>query len=112
MSTGHNRNGGDFGRVQVIRLDLPPQSKFELGEIVITRNAMATLSVRDVLTGIWRHAVGDWGDLDRFDRRLMEVALIEGGRLLSAYRSSSGVPFWIITEWDRSQTTILLPEDY
>ena len=58
-----------------------------------------------------RHATGDWGELCAFDRRQNEIALREGYRVLSSY------PFgeervWVITEADRSTTTILLPEEY
>ena len=58
-----------------------------------------------------RHATGDWGELCAFDRRQNEIALREGYRVLSSY------PFgeervWVITEADRSITTILLPEEY
>ncbi len=58
------------------------------------------------------HIVGDWGDVDEHDRAQNERALQEGTRLLSVYRSTGGVKFWIITEADRSVTTVLLPEDY
>jgi hypothetical protein len=59
-----------------------------------------------------RHVTGDWGELCPEDIEANEQALLNGARLLSAYRSAKGVKFWIITEWDRSVTTILLPEDY
>jgi hypothetical protein len=58
-----------------------------------------------------RHATGDWGDLCAFDRRQNEIALREGLRVLSSYDFPAG-RVWIITEADRSVTTILLPEDY
>lgn len=58
-----------------------------------------------------RHATGDWGELCAFDRRQNEVALREGYRVLSSYEISAG-RIWIITEADRSVTTILVPEDY
>ena len=58
-----------------------------------------------------RHATGDWGELCAFDRRQNEIALREGYRVLSSYDVSTG-RVWIITEADRSVTTILLPENY
>jgi len=58
-----------------------------------------------------RHATGDWGDLCAFDRRQNERALRVGERIFSSYESPAG-KVWIITEADRSITTILLPEDY
>lgn len=59
-----------------------------------------------------RHARGDWGDLDRHDLNENQKALQTGCRIFSAYRASNGVRFWIITEVDRSFTTLLLPEEY
>jgi hypothetical protein len=58
-----------------------------------------------------RHATGDWGDLCAFDRRQNEIALREGLRVLSSYLVG-GECVWVITEADRSVTTILLPEEY
>jgi len=111
MATDNRRNGGAPGEVKHIEL-LLPQPKFELGMVMITKNALTSLTPADVANGIGRHVVGDWGDIDRFDRVQNEISLREGGRLLSAYRSSGGISFWISTEWDRSYTTVLLPEDY
>jgi hypothetical protein len=59
-----------------------------------------------------RHIAEDWGDLDEDDRRENELSLIHGLRLLSAYTLNSGTKIWIITEADRSATTVLLPEEY
>jgi hypothetical protein len=58
-----------------------------------------------------RHATGGWGNLCAFDRRQNEIALRDGYRVLSSYEVPVG-RIWIITEADRSITTILLPEDY
>jgi hypothetical protein len=87
-------------------------SKFNLGQTVITPNAQGTLHPEDVFLSLMRHASGDWGDCCPDDREENELSLKEGFRLLSVYRDRSGVKFWIITEADRSATTILLPEDY
>jgi hypothetical protein len=59
-----------------------------------------------------RHNGGDWGELDEHDMRENQVSLQPGFRLLSAYALHSGVKIWIITEADRSSTTILLPCEY
>ena len=85
---------------------------FDLGRIVITSNAMNQLDDDALIEGLRRHAVGDWGDLCDEDREANNRALYGGTRLLSAYKSNAGVKYWIITEADRSTTTILLPEDY
>ena len=85
---------------------------FELGRTVITRTAKAVLDEQDVLQALHRHHRGDWGDIDEGDREENELALRRGFRLLSAYSASDGTRFWVITEADRSVTTVLLPEDY
>lgn len=59
-----------------------------------------------------RHIHGDWGEVDEHDRRENELSLEHAFRLLSAYTLLSGVKIWIITEGDRSATTVLLPEEY
>ena len=86
--------------------------KFSLGRLVITNTAAAALNPADVAPAIRRHAGGDWGDLDGHDRQVNEWALRQGGRLFSSYRDSAGTRFWVISEADRSATTVLLPEDY
>lgn len=89
-----------------------PETKFSLGRTVATRGALAELTAYDIFKAICRHHTGDWGDLDAEDKIANDNALKEGGRLLSSYRSANGVKFWIITEWDRSVTTVLLPSEY
>lgn len=86
--------------------------KFNPGRIVIARQALAHLSDEDVLPALWRHVTGDWGDLDEQDWQENELSLKEGHRLLSRYHATDGTVFWIITEHDRSVTTILLPKEY
>ncbi len=89
---------------------------FELGYVVITANAQTTLDERGqahiIQTMLNRHALGDWGDLAQEDAAANDAALRNGDRLLSAYQFEDGFKVWIITEADRSATTILLPEDY
>ena len=87
-------------------------AKFQLGQIVATPNALNHLTQDDIRSGIIRHQSGDWGDLDADDRKENDLSLERGTRLLSVYHASNGVTFWIITEADKSSTTVLLPEDY
>lgn len=87
-------------------------AKFPLGRLVSTPNALASISHPELLAALHRHATGDWGEVDEHDRKENELSLKEGFRLLSVYRTTHGVKFWIITEADRSVTTVLLPEDY
>jgi len=85
--------------------------KFSLGQVVITPNALATLAPEDVQLALRRHHVGDWGDVCSEDHTENEFSLKNDLRLFSVYHSK-GQKFWIITEADRSATTILMPEDY
>ena len=89
-----------------------PVAVFRLGRIVATPNALAKLTQDEVFTAIQRHQAGDWGDVDEQDRQENERSLQEGFRLLSVYHSAAGTKFWLITEADRSVTTVLMPEDY
>lgn len=88
------------------------EAKFEPGKIVITPGVMDTIPEHEVIEGLTRHLNCDWGDLEPEDVELNEHSLIHGNRLFSAYESKSNVKFWIITESDRSATTILLPDEY
>lgn len=92
----------------------PPRARarFPLGQTVITANAHAVLPPESVLKALARHARADWGELDAEDKAANERALLEGSRLLSAYVTAGGERFYVITEADRSVTTVLLPEDY
>jgi hypothetical protein len=85
---------------------------FELGRLLITPHAQDELDPADVFDGIQRHSTGDWGELDEEDRQENELSLREGFRLISAYIARNGTRFWVITEADRSSTTVLLPPDY
>ncbi len=89
-----------------------PIAMFRLGRIVATPNALRYLTSDDILMGIRRHQAGDWGDIPDYDRKENEQSLRQGLRLLSVYQSTAGIRFWLITEADRSATTVLLPEDY
>ncbi len=85
---------------------------FSLGPTVITPAALDVLHPDDVQVALDRHAAGDWGDVCRTDRQTNQVALKKGGRLFSVYRDRSQTKFYVITESDRSVTTVLLPGDY
>lgn len=91
--------------------------KFNLGNLVMTRG------ISDLMTGneefachvqlsVRRHLAGDWGNVCDEDRVTNELALLEGDRLFSVYEKDGLPKIWIITEWDRSVTTVLLPEEY
>ena len=82
-----------------------------LGQTFLTPQAADALHPADVLNALRRHARGDWGEVCAADIAENEISLTEGFRLLSAYTDRSGVKFWIITEWDRSATTVILMQE-
>ena len=90
------------------------QPAFELGQIVATPGALAAIKKAGQQPGefLTRHINRDWGDLDEEDRKENEYSLEYGFPLLSAYKTNAGDRLWIITEADRSVTTLLLPEEY
>jgi hypothetical protein len=90
------------------------QPKFPLGRIVGTPGALRALerTGQTPIEFLKHHILGDWGDLDEHDRQENELSLKTDLRLLSAYMLTDGTRIWIITEADRSATTLLLPEEY
>lgn len=90
------------------------QQRFALGRIVATPGALEALDEagQEWLTFLQRHVGGDWGELDPHDLQENEASLQRGGRLFSGYTLNNGQRLWIITEWDRSATTLLLPSEY
>jgi hypothetical protein len=87
---------------------------FLLGDVVATPQSICVLneSGMSLLDLLQRHASGDWGDLCTEDMQANNDALQYGDRLLSSYVLSESCKVWVITEWDRSVTTILLPSEY
>jgi hypothetical protein len=87
-------------------------TKFELGRIVTTKAANETISQEEIHLALTRHQSGDWGNVCKEDWETNDQALNGDDRILSSYKSTDGTKFWIITEHDRSVTTVLLPDDY
>ncbi len=87
---------------------------FWLGQVVATPAALETLHEHGVepATLLTRHASGDWGDVAPEDAESNDVAIASNDRVLSAYVIAPEVRIWVITEHDRSSTTILLPSEY
>jgi hypothetical protein len=94
--------------------DCERQPLFALGQIMATLGAVRACDQAEVhpVAYVNRHLFGDWGDLDEEDKRANEHALAVGARLLSAYDLPTDDRLWIITEADRSVTTLLLPLEY
>jgi hypothetical protein len=88
--------------------------RFPLGRVVATPGALRALEKAELLPAEFldRHVNGDWGDVPEDDKQENEFSVEHGFRILSAYTTSAGDRIWIITEADRSATTILLPSEY
>jgi len=97
--------GKDCGKDNTVR-------DFPLGQIVVTANAANIISENCIDSAIARHESGDWGEVGAQDWKANDNAVKHGERILSSYTCAGGEKFWIITEADRSYTTVLLPEDY
>jgi hypothetical protein len=87
---------------------------FAMGKLVATPEALVKIEEagQKPIDFLMRHAAGDWGEVGAEDCQANDAALLGGERLLSAYSIDTSVKIWIITEADRSSTTILLPEEY
>jgi hypothetical protein len=88
------------------------RAKFAPGQRLETAGARTMLSRQEREQAFARHLTGDWGEVDAEDWERNEQALAHNERLLSRYTTNCGVVHWVITEADRSVTTILLPEEY
>ena len=98
-----------------------PEPKFEMGRLVITTALQQELTESDTEKGwhdeinllVSRHLFGDFGDMDENDTAQNNAAIASGeDRVMSSYTTTKGIKLWVITEWDRSITTLLRPEDY
>jgi len=89
-------------------------ARFILGQVVATPGALEAMKESGESPTVFldRHVGGDWGEVCQEDWRLNDEALSDGSRLLSLYTTKAGAKLWIITEADRSSTTILLPSEY
>jgi len=87
---------------------------FTLGHVVATLGALKALSEHEVLPTnlIHRHVTGDWGDLCKEDKEQNVTGIVHGLRIFSSYQISTDTKIWIITEADRSSTTLLMPGEY
>ncbi len=91
-----------------------PRPLFDLGQLVATTGALVALEKtgQNAMDFLSRHVAGDWGEIPDEDRQENQYSLEGGFRLLSSYRTAAGDTVWVITEADRSHTTLLLPDEY
>lgn len=93
---------------------IPCTALFPLGRCVGTPGAIEALGEagQSYAQFLRLHQAGFWGDMDPDDQAMNADALVHGGRIFSAYRTRLGAKLWVITEADRSATTILCPSEY
>ena len=85
---------------------------FPMGRLLATPGALEAISGDEIAIALGRHLKGDWGDVCDVDKQSNNASLKDGSRLFSAYHTQDDLTFWIITEADRSATTVLLPSEY
>jgi hypothetical protein len=90
----------------------PTEKRVELGRVLATPGVLAAVPRDEILAALARHARGDWGEVSGADWQENDFSYSKRLRLVSSYTSSSDTKFWVITEADRSSTTVLLPEEY
>ncbi len=95
-------------------MQIPNNPLFKLGRVLLTPGAIAVLQASSQSPWLFlaRHLRGEWGEMSAEDKRLNDESVRVGSRILSSYTASTREKLWIITEADRSATTILLPEEY
>lgn len=86
--------------------------KFELGNVHVTHGVMENFQQPFVILCLTKHRLGNWGEVDEEDQKTNDQALKHGERILSAYTAANGEKLWVITEWDRKLTTVLMPDEY
>lgn len=86
--------------------------QLRLGRVVATRGILDVVAISELLAALQRHQQCDWGEVPESDWAANDRALTRRERIISAYRADNQTKFWIITEADRSATTLLLPEEY
>lgn len=102
-------------QLEMIRV---PEAEFSLGELIITPGAAEAVKLEDAIECLIRHQLGDWGELCEEDKQENEQALKEDRRIFSVYqpddrrKEGETIRIYVITEWSREATTLLLPGDY
>ena len=91
-----------------------PEARFDLGNVVATPGALRALEESAQLPHefLLRHLQGDWGEVDKEDWAANDWSVDNEARIISAYTTNLGVKIWVISEQDRSVTTILIPSEY
>lgn len=114
--------GGDYSDRRVQPVLVPGEPLFSSGTVVMTQGFSSAVKAQAEAEGcdpfsivnrfLQRHLSGDWGDICNEACEANNQGLDYGNRLLSRYYLTADQPIWVITEWDRSVTTLLLPEEY
>jgi len=111
---GHSTSASSATETVTIdeRLFKIKENVLTLGQVVMTPGVQEEINDIDISTALSLHRGGDWGNVSASDRKSNDYAVKHGERVVSSYKSADGIVFWIITERDRSYTTVLLPDEY
>ena len=107
-----NNQNKDKPEVLVVSPQTEREPQFISARFAVTPAVLHALSEAEIGEALSRHFSGDWGEVCEADAQENELSLREGYRILSAYTSKAGEKFWVITEADRSVTTVLFPREY
>jgi hypothetical protein len=102
------------GFLEKLKASTKPSGLFPLGQALLTPGATEALEAagQPASEFLSRHEQGDWGEVDDFDQKENGLSIYSRCRILSVFHTSKGVKIWVITESDRSATTLLLPSEY
>jgi hypothetical protein len=108
------RNKSQIQKQESLMQETEKKPLFDLGQLVATPGALTVLEKagQNPMEFLSRHVTGDWGEIPEEDKQENQFSLEQGFRLLSSYRTTAGDRVWVITEGNRSHTTLLLPDEY
>jgi hypothetical protein len=112
MDKSNSNNGKDNTLSDLLDILIIVAAMDVIGVVRITPGVQDAVNMRELNKALIRHNRGDWGDLSAEDKKMNNWAVENDERVLSAYTTSDGLKFWIVTEADRSSTTVLLPDEY
>ena len=98
--------------METIRETITINTRFPLGQVCTTHGVCDRIPIDEQVAALRRHALLDWGDVCSEDWDENDRSFRDGRRLLSVFHAKSSTTFWIITEADRTVTTLLLPDEY
>jgi hypothetical protein len=87
------------------------KSKFRIGALFVSDGAQRKITLHDLSTALTRHSQCDWGEVNDDRRKMNRTALRYGGSVVSTFLASDGTKFRVITDWNQSTTSVILPDE-